>query len=133
MPDRLVTIGSYSTPYEASLVRGELEAFDIDATLADVNAVSVNWLWSNLLGGVKVQVPQSEVEQALRVLAAEWSDEPDGQDAPEVTTCPSCGNSNTHFFLDKRGAFLTWLILTVPVIPAFSRRACADCGFKWKA
>ena len=68
MPDQLVTIGSYSTAYEASLVRAELEAFDIDATLADENAIGVNWLWSNALGGVKVQVPESEVEAALGIL-----------------------------------------------------------------
>ena len=132
MPDQLVTIGSYSTAYEASLVRGELEAFDIDATLADENAISINWLWSNALGGVKVQVPESEVEAALGVLGTERSDEPDGQDVRQATICPGCGSSNTHYFLDKRGSFLTWLVLGIPVMPAVSKRVCAACGHKWK-
>lgn len=132
MPDQLVTIGSYSTPYEANLVRGELEAFEIDATLADENAISLNWLWSNALGGVKVQVPESKVTEALGVLGTERSDEPDGRDVPQTTLCPSCGSSNTHYFLDKRGSFLTWLLLGIPVMPAVSKKECADCGRKWK-
>jgi hypothetical protein len=134
VPDRLITIRSYSTPYEASLAKAELESFDIDATLADVDTISLNWLWSNALGGVKVQVPESEVEDALGILAAQPSDEStDGQDELGAVTCPSCGSSNTHYFLDRRGTFLTWLVLGLPVIPVVSKQACADCGGKWKA
>ena len=125
MPDHLVTIGAYSTPYEANLVRAELEAFNIDVTLADDETIAVNWLWSNALGGVKVQVPESEVEEARRLLAAE----PEAQDA---TLCPHCGSADTHYTLEKRASFLTWLLLGLPVVPAFSRTSCAACGFKWK-
>jgi hypothetical protein len=132
MPDQLVTIGSYSTAYEACLVRGELEAFYIDATLADENVIGVNWLWSNALGGVKVQVPESEVEAALGILGTGQSDEAEGQDVPQATVCPACGSTDTHYFLDKRGSFLTWLLLGVPVMPAVSKRVCAGCGHKWK-
>lgn len=133
MPDRLVTIASYSTPYEASLARGELEAFDIDANLADENAVRINWLWSNALGGVKVQVPECEVKAALGILGTKQGDEPDGPDAGQAAICPSCGSAHTHYYLDKRGSFLTWLVLGIPVIPAFSRRVCSDCKHKWRA
>jgi len=134
VPDRLITIRSFSTPYEASLALAELESFDIDANLADVETIRLNWLWSNALGGVKVQVPESEVEDALGILAAEPSDESsDGQDELEAIACPSCGSRNTHYFLDKRGTFWTWLVLGFPVIPVISRQVCADCGGKWKA
>lgn len=130
MPDQLVTIGSYSTPYEARLVKGELEAFDIDATLADENAIGVNWLWSNPLGGVKVQVPESEVAEALGVLGTEPGDEAE-LTAAQAAVCPNCGSSDTRYYLDKRGSFLTWLLLGVPVMPAISKRTCAACGSKW--
>ena len=53
MPEQLVTIGTYSTSYEANLVKSELEAFDVDAFLADDNTVNMNWLWSNALGESK--------------------------------------------------------------------------------
>lgn len=115
-------------------MRAELESFGVNATLADVDTISLNWLWSNALGGVKVLVPESEVEEALGVLAAEPSDEStDGQDVQAAFTCPSCGSRDTHYFLDKRGTFLTWLVLGIPVIPVISKQACAGCGNKWKA
>ena len=64
MPDHLVTIGAYSTPYEANLVRAELEAFDIDATLADDETIGVNWLWSNALGGAKLRIIHERTDAA---------------------------------------------------------------------
>jgi membrane protease subunit (stomatin/prohibitin family) len=130
MPEQLITIGTYSTPYEANLVKGELEAFDVDAFLADDNTVSMNWLWSNALGGVKVQVAASEGEEARRILKLDA----EAADCSEAATfCPECGSGKSHYFLDKRGSFLSWLLLSVPAFPATSKRVCDDCGTKWKA
>jgi len=132
MPHGLTTIGSYNTFLEASLVRSELEAFAVDVFLADAEMVRLNWMWSNALGGVKVQVPESEREEALDILGLEPCDEQDWPELPEaaVSACPAC---NTEYFLDKRGAFLTLLILGFPVVPAATKRICNDCGKRWKA
>ena len=131
MPEQWITVGSYSTPYEAGLAMAELQSFDLDATLKDDNAIHINWLWSNALGGIKLQVPESELGDALRVLAAEPAVEP-ADDPSEPVICPKCGGSRTGFFLDRRGCFLTWLVLGIPVLPAFPRRVCDDCGKRWK-
>jgi len=134
MPDALVTVGTYSTPFEAELARAELEAFDVDAFLADADTIHMNWLWSNALGGVKLQVPESEADEARQILESR----PGGLAAePDITggdigACPSCGSTNTSYLLDKRGSFLTWLLVGFPIIPAFSRRVCGRCQFKWK-
>jgi len=130
MTEGLVRVGSYSTLYEANLVKSELESFGIEGQLRDVGAIGANWLWSNALGGIKVQVPESQADEARLILEAE----PEGEiDAPAAEVCPGCGGGHTHYYLDKRGSFLTWLILGVPVVPAFSRMVCADCGRKWKS
>jgi hypothetical protein len=135
MPAPLVTVGSYSTKYEADLVRLKLEDLEFHPTLADAETVSVNWLWSNALGGVKVQVPASESEEARGVLTSEPGDDEDRQDAGEapVAACPRCGSPDSRYFLDKRGSFLTWLMLGIPILPATSKRVCSVCGRKWKA
>jgi hypothetical protein len=134
VPSELVTIGSYSTSYEANLVKSGLDAFGIDAVLIDEHTVNANWLWSNLLGGVKVQVSESEIEEARQLIHAEPIDEQDENDALAETgiICPTCSSSNTRYFLDKRGSFLTWLVLGFPVLPAVSKRACTNCGHKWR-
>ena len=71
MPDQLVTIGTYSSSFEAHLVKSELEAFEVDAMLDDDNVVSINWLWSLAIGGVKVRVAESEAAEAVRILNTE--------------------------------------------------------------
>jgi hypothetical protein len=135
MPEELVTVGTYSTLYEANLVKAELEAFDVDAVLADDNTVHMNWLYSNLIGGVKVRVPQSECEEARRIMRLDAAPAPDAPDTPApapAIVCPACGSAKSHYFLDKRGSFLTWLFVGIPLMPAFSRRICDHCGAKWK-
>jgi hypothetical protein len=135
MSGRLVTIGSYGTPFEANLVKSKLEAFGIDAVLADGETIRLDWLLSNALGGIKVRVLETEVEEARRVLESEATREQEEQDMPgdANAVCPACGGSNTHYFLDKRGSFLTWLVFSIPLLPVRSRNTCVDCGCRWKA
>lgn len=133
VPGELITIGSYSTFYEANLVRWELEAFEINTILADEYTININWLWSNLLGGVKVQVHESQVEAARDLIHAESSSEQDEQDEwkTSVPACPKCDSANTRHFLDKRGSILTWIVLGFPILPVTAKRACVNCGHKW--
>ena len=134
MPGKLVTLGSYSTAYEANLVKSGLDAFGIDAILIDDHTINANWAWSNVLGGVKVQVEESEIEYALQLIEAEPIDEQDEKDAwtETVIVCPTCGSPSTRYFLDKRGSFLTWLVFGFPALPSVSKRACTNCGHKWR-
>jgi DNA-directed RNA polymerase subunit RPC12/RpoP len=134
VPTEFVTVGSYSTSYEANLVKSGLDAFGIHAILIDEHTINANWVWSNLLGGVKVQVSESEIEDARRLIQAEPADEQDEKDAWADTgiACPTCSSSNTRYFLDKRESFLTWLVLGFPALPTVSKRACTNCGHKWR-
>jgi len=127
MAEQLVTVARYSTAFEARLAKAELEAFDLDAVLADEETVDINWLWSNAIGGVKLRVRESDCAEARSVLAMESAEVAD----PAVS-CPVCGNADTRYCGDRRGSFLTWLLLGVPVIPALRRRVCDSCGHKWK-
>lgn len=67
----LVTVAVYGTPYEAGLAKSELESYDIPVFLADEYTIGVNSLYSNALGGIKVNVPESSAEYANRILRQE--------------------------------------------------------------
>ena len=130
MPDELVTIGAYSTPQEACLVKSVLEAFGVDAVLADDNYIRLNWLYSNLLGGVKVRAPGSMAEEAHAILDAA----PEAYVAippDEIVVCPACGGANTRPYLDRRAACLTWLLIGIPLVFPRLRNVCNDCGRRW--
>ena len=70
MDDQLVTIRRFSQPWEADLARATLEANGIPAFVVDAHTVSMNWLLSNAIGGVRLQVPKSHMKAASEVLSS---------------------------------------------------------------
>jgi hypothetical protein len=63
---RLVTVGTFWTSVEAHLFRGRLEAAGLHALVMDELATTMSWGLLNTHGGVKVVVPEKELEEALR-------------------------------------------------------------------
>ena len=70
MSDELVTVATLNTPVEASMVRNQLEAEGIRAYLSDAETVGMVWYMGNAVGGIKVQVAQSDVERAFKIFDA---------------------------------------------------------------
>lgn len=130
MTEQLVTIGSYSTPYEANMVKSRLEATGIPAFVADEFTIGMNWLYSNALGGVKVQVPESLALDAQEILNS-GVDSPTTDELATVDACPQCVSQNTESFLDKRVSFLTWIFFGLPLLLPRSKKKCRDCGYLW--
>lgn len=69
----MVTVAVYASPYEAGMAKSELESFGIPVFVADEFTIGAYNLYSNALGGVKVNVPASYVEKARQILSAELS------------------------------------------------------------
>jgi Putative prokaryotic signal transducing protein len=78
----LVTIRKFRDLPEALLAQGRLESSGIEAFLFDDNMVRMDWLISNLLGGVKLKVEEANVEIAEEILNHEVSDDFDTE--PDV-------------------------------------------------
>ncbi len=71
---------------EAHLLRMRLGAAGIDAFLQDENMIQMDYLYSNLLGGVKVQVADEDVPAVRELLAEDHGIEADrGEDETEGT------------------------------------------------
>ena len=69
----LTTIGRFSHPLEAQIARARLEAAGIPAFVADEHTINMQWLYSNALGGVRLQVPMVCREDAVALLATDES------------------------------------------------------------
>src|SRR5438105_9415761 len=67
--ESLVTVGTFTTVGEAEAVRLMLESRGIACFLADAELVPMNRALSNAVGGVKVQVTESDVPRASKILA----------------------------------------------------------------
>jgi hypothetical protein len=64
------TIAAFSKPMDAHLLIARLEGSGIKAYARDENMVTLDWLASNAIGGVKVDVADEDYTKALEVMAA---------------------------------------------------------------
>jgi len=81
----LVTIRSFRDLHEALLAKGSLDSAGIESFLADDNMVHMDWLISNLLGGVKLRVESANSDIAIEILDHFISAELNADDCEEDT------------------------------------------------
>jgi len=65
-----VTVAQFLNPTDAHIVCSRLEASGVPAVVADANLVQMNSLWAVAVGGVRIRVPASRVEEAKEVIDA---------------------------------------------------------------
>ncbi len=68
--ESLTTVAAFNSPHEAALARNRLEEEGITAYVVDAETVGMIWLVGGALGGVKVQVAESDARRARAVLAS---------------------------------------------------------------
>ncbi|WP_177424378.1 DUF2007 domain-containing protein [Pseudomonas sp. MYb185] len=125
----LVTISRYSFPYEAQLARALLESEGIPAFIADEHTINMQWLYSDALGGVRLQVPEPYVQAAQKVLAEDREQALVEQQDIDIRHCPRCGSANTEYHqIGRRWAFLVFLGINFPLFPVRDGILCRDCG-----
>jgi Putative prokaryotic signal transducing protein len=65
-----VTIRTFRDPSDAMMAKSVLDSADIPCFLKDENTVRIQWMWSNLIGGIQLQVQPQDIEIAEEVLAS---------------------------------------------------------------
>jgi hypothetical protein len=132
-PTPPVTIRAFRDLPEALLAKGSLESAGIDCSLLDENIVRLDWFWSNLMGGIKLQVAPEDAESANQILS-----EPipatlyvEGVGDIAQTRCPKCESLDVAFQEPSPVAYVTaYLCVPIPL----KRRAwrCHSCGAQWE-
>jgi hypothetical protein len=138
-PDALLgvkTIRQYRDQAEAILARSALESSGIACFLRDENTIRIDWLWSNLMGGIRLQVAEADVEAAEAVLSQPIPESVavDGESDFQQPQCPKCGSLDSRFNnLDAKVAATSILLFGFP-IPAPPEKDfwhCNNCGTNW--
>lgn len=93
--ETLETVGTYSQPYEAHIAQKRLRDAGIPAFLRNEHTISIDWLLSQALGGVKVMVPSDRAEEARRVLQSDGEAQLNSV-LEDPITCPACGSPDTE-------------------------------------
>ena len=132
---RIVTVRRYRDLAEAYVERSLLESAGIPAWIADEHLVRMDWFYSNLVGGLRLQVDESD-EAAAREILEEGTPETITYGEEEVfvqPTCPKCGSAEiTLGSGTERGRSLVALyVLAIPVPPRKAAWHCGACGAEW--
>lgn len=113
--------------------RAYLEACGIKAFILDDQTITADWLYSNAIGGVKLQVFENQADEALELLSAEESSPlPDESFLDTALRCPRCSSLKVRSAgrIGRRlSAFL--FLLGFPSSRSAEGYRCADCGHRW--
>jgi len=77
----LLTIRQFRDLPEALLAKSALESAGIECFLGDDNLIRMDWLWSNLLGGIKLRVRQEDAIVASRLLEGMAEEDPESPES----------------------------------------------------
>lgn len=133
------TVATYTTALEAYIVKGRLESEGVPAFIADEHYIGARWDVSLAIGGVRLQVPASYLEQARSImvkLEQGHYQEPLFQKNVEIefVHCPRCYSDDTHFvnWIQKL-SLLAFFLAALPLPYSKHRFKCARCKHSWIA
>lgn len=128
-----ITIRRYRDLPEAMIAKSLLESAGIEGFLIDENVVRMDWLWSNAIGRVKLQVREEDADEAARILKEERLAEFEIREGETYRQprCPKCGSMDiTYDGLDRPLSYATVAVgIPIPVKNAGWR--CASCKNRW--
>jgi DNA-directed RNA polymerase subunit RPC12/RpoP len=123
----------YFTNYiEANILLGRMQEEGINCWLKDENTVTINPIWTQAVGGIKLMVAQVQAERAKDILAQIKTDK------MEQNACPQCGSENVEFVSTPRKA-VNWFtalfgfFLGDHAVAGSKVYHCFDCGHEFTA
>jgi len=66
--ENFVTVLTFTYPYEVAIIRSKLESEGIICFVQDELTAQVHPFYSNAIGGIKLQVVESDLKQAVEIL-----------------------------------------------------------------
>jgi hypothetical protein len=131
----LVLLRKFRDLPEALLAKGSLDSAGIESFLADDNTVRVDWLWSNLLGGVKLLVDAENVEAANEMLSQPIPETFDieGVEDYQQPRCPQCRSLDVNFEELYKPIAYGSLFLGLPLPVHRKGWICQSCRHTWQA
>jgi hypothetical protein len=124
-PEPLVTIATFDTPLKADLFASRLEADGVECFIADAETIGLNGLLAGAVGGVKVQVRESQGRRAAAIFQSQTS-------RSAVPPCPRCGSTDVQ----RQGLPLLaslLIVFTLGILALFFPIfwSCRGCAHRW--
>jgi hypothetical protein len=137
MSDELVTIAKFFSLGEAKLAQGKLSSEGISAFVCDEHTHAINWHMGAAFGGIRLQVPDSQLVRALEVLEGFQPDESEEEeDTEEVACCPECESLEIREVASAPPGQISLWSSAIPFPEPPTEMAhhwkCLACGYQWQ-
>lgn len=144
--DKIVVFETYYNPIEASIIKERLIDSGIRCFLTDENTITVNPLYNQALGGVRLHLFERDVAVARSILqdedvqiplekeVAEFDEEPIEipEESKSAEVCPRCGSQDVGYVQatkNRFGIFTTVISILLMVYPFRVKKThhCFNC------
>jgi DNA-directed RNA polymerase subunit M/transcription elongation factor TFIIS len=140
MEDKIIVYSTYYNPIEANIVKARLEDSDISCFLSDENVATIQPLYNQAIGGVKLNVFEKDVPRIDALLQEEINFEVDNTVEianDEKVVCKKCGSTNVSYGQATKNRFSLWttivsLLLFVYPFKAKQCYHCYECGHEFE-
>ena len=145
--DKIVVFETYYNPIEANIVKERLLDSGIQCFLTDENTITINPLYNQAIGGVKLHLFEYDLEAAKRIVddqntqtllddeVAGFGDQSDliSEEMKSDKTCPKCGSDHVGYVQATKNRFsiITMIIsLGLAIYPFNAKKThhCFNCG-----
>lgn len=133
---KLVTIAIFDLAHDAHLLAAKLDANGIPSVIADELTNTINPLYTQATGGIKVQIHEADIQRAQEVLgeikAHGYLDSEGGQ-----VQCPKCHSKKLSKAVRGTKSLKSWLGFFVGALVAShplhtdALVICDDCGHRF--
>ena len=146
--EKFITVSTFTFASEVAVIRSKLESEGITCFVQDELTVQVTPFYSNAIGGVKLQVRESDLYKAIEILKEAGYIKDEHQEPPrminqqismkgEKLICPICGSEEIVKSKKAGWVFLFTSFLLLPFCGIFSpffqkTYFCFDCKQEFK-
>ncbi len=131
---KLVTVDQFRDLPEALLAKATLESAGIDCFLSNANMVRLDWWYSNVVGGIRLNVREEDAEAATQLLTAPIPEtfEVAGVGEYRQPQCPNCQSVDVSFHGLNRPISYATMAIGVPIPVSSKDWECHSCGQWWQ-
>lgn len=123
-------LATFDNYIPAHIAMGCLKESDIECWLKDENTVTINPVWGNAVGGIKLMVEEGQFDAARNILYEL------NKEYQEKHACTRCGSSNIQLVSSPRQTSniltaLTSFFLGSYAVASHKVYHCFDCGHEY--
>jgi Putative prokaryotic signal transducing protein len=139
MDDKIIVYRTFYNPIEANIIIAKLKDAGISCFLADENIATIQPLFNQAIGGVKLNVFEKDVPSIDELLADDLALEVPEMEEGQVdaVVCEKCGSTNVSYGVATKNKHSWWVAIVSLLLMVYPFKVnkcyhCYKCGHEFK-